>query len=253
MSGQRRNEARVLDGLLLLDKPTGITSNLAVQKVKRLFHAAKAGHTGSLDPLATGLLVVCFGRATKIANYLLSADKRYEVLLKLGVTTETGDTDGKVTARQDASFITDYAVSQGIKHLAGSIEQIPPMFSALKYRGTRLYKLARKGIEIERQPRKIQIYKLVLTKREGDLLHIYVHCSKGTYIRVLVEDLGRYLGCGAHVVNLRRTSIGPFVDPVQYTLPELEKRAQRSPSSLDEVLISPDDILAAEDRLREVV
>ena len=251
MSGQR-NKARMLDGLLLLDKPMGITSSLAVQKVKRLFHAAKAGHTGSLDPLATGLLVICFGRATKISNYLFDADKRYEVRLKLGVTTETGDADGKVTAKQDASFVTDYAVSQGMKRLVGSIEQVPPMFSALKHRGVRLYKLARQGVEIERQPRKIQIYKLVLIKREGDLLHIYVHCSKGTYIRVLVEDLGRYLGCGAHVVNLRRTSIGPFVDPDQYTLPELEKRAQKSLSSLDEVLILPDGILAGENRLREV-
>ncbi len=233
-----------MDGLLLLDKPAGITSNLALQKVKRLFHAAKAGHTGSLDPLATGLLVVCFGRATKMSGQLLAADKRYEVLLELGVNTETGDADGKVTVRRDASFVTDSAICENIKHLTGSIEQVPPMFSALKYQGTKLYKLARKGIEVERQPRKIQVYEFVLIKREENLLHMRVHCSKGTYVRTLVEDLGERLGCGAHVVNLRRTALGPFVDPKLYTLPELERRAQEMPSSLDEVLISMDSATA---------
>lgn len=237
---EQRNGTRALNGLLLLDKPSGITSSLAVQKVKRLFHAAKAGHTGSLDPLATGLLIVCFGRATKMSNYLLIADKRYEVLLKLGINTETGDADGKVTGRWDTSSVTDYAIRKSIKHLTGSIEQVPPMFSALKYRGTRLYKLARQGIEVERQPRKIHIYELALIKREENLLRVRVHCSKGTYVRALVEDLGQQLGCGAHVVNLRRTGLGPFVDPKLYTLPELEKRAQEMPSSLDEVLVSMD-------------
>lgn len=241
---KRQKDARALNGLLLLDKPVGITSNLAVQKAKRLFHAAKAGHTGSLDPLATGLLVVCFGRATKISNYLFTADKRYEMLLKLGATTETGDADGKVVAQQDTSSVTDHAIHQNIKHLTGSIEQVPPMFSALKHQGTRLYKLARQGIEVERQPRKIQIYEFFLVRREGELLHMRVHCSKGTYIRALAEDLGQRLGCGAHVVNLRRTSLGPFVNPLLHTFSELEKRAQEIPSSLDEVIVSTDSALA---------
>lgn len=242
---RRRRKGRELNGLLLLDKPAGITSNSALQKAKKLFNAAKAGHTGSLDPLATGLLVICFGRATKISDYLLTADKHYQVTLKLGVTTDSGDADGKITTQQDASSITDDAIDQNTQSLTGDIEQIPPMYSALKHQGTRLYELARQGKEVERQPRKVKIYQFELIKRGQDLLHMHVHCSKGTYIRTLVEDLGKQLGCGAHVVELRRTGLGPFVNPQLHTLLELEEHAQTGPAVLDEVLMPIDSALQA--------
>ncbi len=240
---RRRHKGRTLNGLLLLDKPPSITSNLALQKAKRIFNADKAGHTGSLDPLATGLLVICFGRATKISDFLLTSDKHYSVLLKLGVATDTGDADGYVTSEQDASWVADAQVHHAIKSLTGSMEQTPPMYSALKYQGTRLYQLARRGIEVERPSRVVKVHKLVLIKREADLLCLDVHCSKGTYIRTLVEDLGKCLGCGAHVVELRRTGVGPFVDPELYTLMKLEEIAVAGFSLLDRALLPIDDAL----------
>ncbi len=238
-----QRKGRVLNGLLLLDKPAGITSNLALRKVKKLFNAAKAGHTGSLDPLATGMLIICFGKATKISNYLLNADKQYEVTLQLGVTTDTGDADGNVLKTKDASLVTDEAIIQSKEQLTGVIDQIPPMFSAIKHHGTRLHKLARQGIEVERRSRTVHIYKFDLITRQGDCLAMHVHCSKGTYVRSLVEDLGKKLGCGAHVINLRRTSIGPFVDSKLPTLSELQHYAEQQPSLLDNLLISTDSAL----------
>ncbi len=233
---RKRQKGRAINGLLLLDKTAGITSNLALQKVKKIFSATKAGHTGSLDPLATGMLIVCFGKATKISNYLLNADKRYEVTLLLGVTTTTGDADGTVLEEKDTSMITEGALLQAIKKLTGTIEQIPPMYSAIKYQGKRLHQLARQGIEVERQPREIQIYKFELVARAANCLHMHVHCSKGTYIRSLVEDLGKILNCGAHVIELRRTSVGPFVNSKMHTIDEFEQFSQQ-PLLLDRCLI----------------
>ena len=239
----RRRKGRAVNGLLLLDKPTGITSNRALQKAKKLFDAAKAGHTGSLDPLATGMLIVCFGRATKISDYLLNADKQYEVTLLLGVTTDTGDTDGNVLETKDASSIKDETITLCKEKFTGTIQQTPPMYSAIKHQGTRLHKLARQGIEVERQSRTVHIHKFDLLSRQGDCLHMQVHCSKGTYVRSLVEDLGKCLGCGAHVVELRRTSVGDFVNSKMITLSELQNYAEQQPSLLDNLLLRTDKAL----------
>ncbi len=240
---RHRRKGRTLNGLLLLDKSPGMTSNRALQKAKGIFDAGKAGHTGSLDPLATGLLVVCFGQATKISDFLLTSDKHYRVLLKLGATTDTGDADGRITCEQDASAVTDAQVWQATRRLTGDIEQVPPMYSALKHQGTRLYRLARQGVEVARHPRVVTVHKLEVTQREDELLYADVHCSKGTYVRTLVEDLGKALGCGAHVVELRRTGLGPFVDPVMYTLKKLEESADTDFSSLDRLLLPVDAAL----------
>lgn len=239
----RRRKGRAVNGLLLFDKPAGITSNRALQKAKKLFDAAKAGHTGSLDPLATGMLIICFGRATKISDYLLNADKQYEVTLLLGVTTDTGDADGNVLETKDASSIKDEAINMCKENLTGAIQQTPPMYSAIKHQGTRLHKLARQGIEVERQSRTIHIHKFDLISRHGDCLHMHVHCSKGTYVRSLVEDLGKCLGCGAHVVELRRTSVGDFVNSKMITLSELQHYAEQQPSLLDNLLLPTDKAL----------
>ncbi|MCY4641243.1 MAG: tRNA pseudouridine(55) synthase TruB [Gammaproteobacteria bacterium] len=240
---RRKRKGRALNGLLLLDKPSGITSNLALQKVKKIFNADKAGHTGSLDPLATGLLVICFGRATKLSDFLLNSDKHYQVLLKLGVSTDTGDADGRVTGRQDALSVTDVQIHRALRHLTGDVEQTPPMYSALKYQGTRLYKLARKGIEVERPPRQVKVHKFELIKRDAEILQMDVHCSKGTYVRTLAEDLGEYLGCGAHVFGLRRTGLGPFVNRELHTLMKLDEVSATGFTSLDEMLLPVDDAL----------
>ena len=240
---RRRRKGRSLNGLLLLDKPSGITSNQALQKAKNIFNAEKAGHTGSLDPLATGLLVICFGRATKISTLLLDSDKHYRVTLKLGVTTETGDAEGQVKSRQNAVSVTDAEIHQAMTRLTGNIEQVPPMYSALKFRGMRLYQLARKGIEVERPSRSVKVYQFSLTEREENILHMKVSCSKGTYIRTLVEDLGQLLGCGAHVVQLRRIGLGPFVEQKFYKLSKLEEISATGLSLLDELLLPVDEAL----------
>lgn len=240
---RRRRKGRTLNGLLLLDKPPGMTSNLALQKARRIFNADKAGHTGSLDPLATGLLIACFGRATKISDFLLTSDKHYRVLLKLGATTDTGDADGRITSQQDASTVTEMQLQHAIGRLTGDIEQVPPMYSAVKHQGTRLYRLARQGVEVARPPRAVKVHRLEVIQREGDLVSVDVHCSKGTYVRTLAEDLGMDLGCGAHVVELRRTGLGPFVDPVMYTLQKLEESAGTDFSALDTMLLPIDAAL----------
>jgi tRNA pseudouridine55 synthase len=237
---RRIKKGRSLNGLLLFDKPAGESSNRALQKIKRLYNAAKAGHTGTLDPLATGLLVICFGHATKVSNYLLAADKQYEVVLKLGVSTDTGDADGSILEQRDASMVTKEQILQSAAQLTGSIEQIPPMYSALKHQGSRLYELARKGIEVEREPRNVHIYKFEFIGQRQDLLSMQVHCSKGTYVRTLVEDLGKLLGCGAHVVELRRISLGPFAEMIMHTIDDLVKRAEQGYPGLDEILLPSD-------------
>ena len=208
----RRNRGRNISGVLLLDKPEGITSNKALQEVKYLYKAAKAGHTGSLDPLATGLLPICFGEATKMSAFLLDADKRYRVRVRLGVTTTTADAEGEVVETQDPSAVTESRIQVVLQDFVGQQQQLPPMFSAIKHKGERLYKLARQGVEVEREPRTIHIYSLSLGELALPEFELDVHCSKGTYVRTLAEDIGKRLGCGAHVSGLRRTAVGPYDD-----------------------------------------
>lgn len=221
----RRRNGRAVDGILVLDKPMGISSNRALQRVKHLYNAAKAGHTGSLDPLATGVLPLCLGEATKFSQYLLDADKAYLSTFVLGVVTDTGDAEGRVLEVRDASAITESDVVTALKQFEGEIEQTPSMFSAIKQNGQPLYKLARQGLEVERKPRSIVIEELQLRAfRGGDKpeVDIYIECSKGTYVRSLAEDLGRALGCGAFVSALRRTRSGPFSIEDSVTMDTLE-------------------------------
>ena len=216
--GRRKNKGRNVSGVLLLDKPQGGSSNHVLQRVKRLFGAAKAGHTGSLDPLATGMLPVCFGEATKISAFLLDADKRYHLKCQLGVNTTTGDAEGEIVDTQDVSAISEKDVKKVLPGFLGEIEQVPPMYSAIKHNGERLYKLARQGIEVERKARQVTIYDIEYIALDweqlGDqqrlILELEVHCSKGTYVRKLAQDIGEVLGCGACISRIRRTKIGPF-------------------------------------------
>ena len=204
---KRRIPGRDIHGIFLLDKPAGITSNVALQKVKRLFNANKAGHTGSLDPIATGVLPICLGEATKVSGYLLESDKSYFVTLKLGQKTSTADIEGEVIETRPVPHISEQALRQVLDQLTGIIQQVPPMHSALKVNGQPLYKLAHQGLEIERQPRQVTIYQIELLRQSGDEIDLHVKCSKGTYIRTLAEDIGELLGCGAHVAVLRRTHV----------------------------------------------
>lgn len=213
---------RAVHGILLLDKPQGISSNTALQKVKRLFNARKAGHTGSLDPMATGMLPLCFGEATKVSQYLIDCDKRYRASMRLGVSTNTGDAEGEVIGETPVKGVDKARIEAVMAALTGDIEQVPPMFSALKHQGKRLYKLAAKGIEVERQPRSVTIYQLDLSDYHDDIIEFDVHCSKGTYIRTLAEDIGRQLGCGAHLIALRRYAVGNYLDHAPIMMPELE-------------------------------
>ena len=212
-----------MNGILVVDKPAGISSNDVVQQAKRLFGAQKVGHTGSLDPLATGVLPLCFGEATKFSQYLLDADKKYWAQVRLGITTETADADGEVIAQADTSGITESQVTAALETFVGEIEQIPSMYSALKHQGQPLYKLARQGIEVERAPRRISIYSAELLQFSEASIELRVHCSKGTYIRSLAEDLGAALGCGGHVSALRRLAAGPYEEARATTLDELRE------------------------------
>lgn len=198
---------RAIDGLLLLDKPRGITSNRALQIAKRLLEARKAGHTGSLDPLATGLLPLLFGEATKLSQFLLDADKRYWTVVRLGVVTTTHDADGEVVETRPVA-ISRPALEQALTAFQGEIEQIPPMYSALKQGGQPLYELARAGIEVERAPRGVTVHAIHLLSFESDRVELDITCSKGTYVRTIAHDLGTALGCGAHVAELRRLAVG---------------------------------------------
>lgn len=209
----RRRKGRPISGILLLNKPTGITSNGALQRSKRFYFASKAGHTGSLDPLATGVLPVCFGEATKFSQYLLDADKGYYAEVRLGVKTNSGDSDGEVIATSDPSAVTESSLLAAMDAFKGDILQVPSMFSALKKDGQPLYKLARAGIEVERKARPVTIQKIELvdfTAGEEACFSMNVLCTKGTYIRSLAEDIGEKLGCGAHITLLHRTKVGPF-------------------------------------------
>jgi len=222
MSRPRRHRGDPIDGILLLDKHPGITSNQALQQAKRLLAARKAGHTGSLDPIATGLLPLCFGEATKISPFLLGGDKRYLVTVRLGVATATGDAEGEITAREVVPSLSRETVEAVLSRFRGEIEQIPPMFSALKQGGQRLYDLARQGIEVERPPRRVTIHQLELLDFGGDFLKLEVFCSKGTFIRTLAEDVAKSLGTLGHVEDLRRTQVGVFDIEDAVTLERLE-------------------------------
>ena len=239
MGRRRRKPGRAVNGILLLDKPQGLSSNKALQQVKNLYKAAKAGHTGSLDPLATGVLPLCFGEATKVSAFLLDADKRYQVRIKLGETTTTADAEGDVLQSRSFDAVTQSQIDQALESFTGPQQQLPPMFSAVKHQGERLYKLARQGMEVERKPRDITIYELNQLAFDLPYLDLDVSCSKGTYVRTLAEDIGEFLGCGAHVAQLRRTAVGGFTGE-SLPLEQLEAVAEQGLSALDELLLPMD-------------
>lgn len=239
----RRHKGRNISGIVLLDKPYGITSNTALQKVKRLFNAAKAGHTGSLDPMATGLLPLCLGEATKVSGYLLDADKSYTGTIKLGIRTSSADAEGEVIETRLVENITEKKILTVLNQFLGEIEQIPPMHSALKVNGQPLYKLAHQGKEIERKSRQITIFSLALLRFADNEIDIAVDCSKGTYIRTLAEDIGQALGCGAHLSALRRTATGPFQLEDAITLEALEALLDKGFEELDQILVPAEDAL----------
>ncbi|MEX0334010.1 tRNA pseudouridine(55) synthase TruB [Vibrio tubiashii] len=242
----RRRKGRPINGVVLLDKPTGISSNDALQKVKRIYFAEKAGHTGALDPLATGMLPICLGEATKFSQFLLESDKRYRVIAKLGERTDTSDSDGEVVEIRPVDVSLD-KLEACIDKFRGESDQVPSMFSALKYQGKPLYEYARKGIEVPRESRKITVYEIVLHRFEGDEVEMEVHCSKGTYIRTIVDDLGEMLGCGAHVTMLRRTGVAKYPYEKMVTLEQLNElleqahRDEVAPKELLDPLLLPMD------------
>lgn len=244
----RKRHGRNISGILVLDKPQGESSNRSLQKVKRLFQAAKAGHTGSLDPLATGVLPLCFGEATKISQFLLDSDKAYRTKIKLGVKTATGDSEGEVIAEKDCSNISLKDIEKALDNFRGEIQQIPSMYSALKHQGVPLYKLARAGKTVERKVRTVSIYELNLISYEGANLELDIRCSKGTYVRTIADDLGEHLGVGAHVTALRRIQAGPFSLDQAMTYEGLEKNLEQSKgeddfSAIDEFLIPADQAI----------
>ncbi|AXQ29206.1 tRNA pseudouridine(55) synthase TruB [Solimonas sp. K1W22B-7] len=240
---------RPVHGILLFDKPLGLSSNDALQRVKRLFRAEKAGHTGSLDPLASGMLPICFGQSTKLCGYLLDSDKRYTARLRLGEKTVTGDAEGEVIARSDASLLTREALEAVLPAFTGPIIQVPPMYSAIKVQGQRLYELAREGVEIERQPRQLTIHALRLTAFGGGECELEVHCSKGTYIRTLAEDIAAAAGHCAHLAGLRRSAVDPFEGEL-LDWAALEALAVQGEAALDACLIDPAQALRDWPQLR---
>ena len=240
MNKPRRAPRRRVDGVLLLDKPLGLSSNAALQKARWLFNAEKAGHTGTLDPLATGLLPLCFGEATKFSSTLLDADKTYLATVKLGIVTDTCDAEGKVLATHPVTT-TEADVLALLTRFTGEIEQVPPMYSALKREGKPLYELARQGIEVERAARKVTIHALEISNWQGDRFDLCVACSKGTYVRTLAADIGTALGCGAHLSALRRTRVGMLDIAQALTLGAIEAL---SAAARDRLLQPPDALLA---------
>ncbi|WP_153915176.1 tRNA pseudouridine(55) synthase TruB [Shewanella sp. TC10] len=246
----RRRKGRFINGIVLLDKGTGISSNHALQRVKRLYNANKAGHTGALDPLATGMLPVCLGEATKFSQHLLDADKRYLVTAKLGERTDTSDSDGEVVQIRPVKF-EQKLLEDSLEHFRGDTMQVPSMFSALKHQGQPLYKYAREGIEVPREARPITVFELLFVSLEGDDLTLDIHCSKGTYIRTIIDDLGEMLGCGAHVTMLRRTQVAEYPYTKMVTLEQLtelaegtDKEDESSFAVLDELLLPMDTAVA---------
>ncbi len=239
---QFRRIKRAIDGVLLLDKPLGYSSNQALQQVKRLYQAAKAGHTGSLDPLATGLLPICLGEATKFSHFLLDADKSYRALVQLGSTTTTGDVEGEVLSRSDVN-VTAEQLRAALQKFIGDIEQVPPMYSALKHQGKALYEYARDGVDVARSARQVKIFSIDLISfdMQSQRFEMDVVCSKGTYIRTLAEDIGHALGCGAHLAGLRRLSTAHFRLEHAYTLEQLEELTMEQ---RDDILLGADAAVA---------
>jgi len=226
----RRGKGRSINGIVLLDKPTDISSNHALQRVKRIFFANKAGHTGALDPLATGMLPVCLGEATKFSQFLLDSDKRYTVTATLGIRTTTSDSQGDVVEQREVS-VTQQQLDAAVDTFRGDIMQVPSMFSALKHKGQPLYKYAREGITIEREARPISVYEINQLRFEGNEVDLDIHVSKGTYIRTIVDDLGELLGCGAHVSMLRRTQVADYPYERMVTIDQLEALIEQSKES----------------------
>ncbi len=238
----RRRKGLLVDGVLLLDKPFGLSSNHALQQIRRLYQAQKAGHTGTLDPMATGLLPICFGEATKFSSYLLEADKTYRAQLKLGETTTTGDAEGELIERRAVPVLSDAVIEEALAGFRGEITQLPPMYSALKHQGRPLYELARQGKTVERAPRRVSVYDIRLLERQSEEFTLEVNCSKGTYIRTLAEDIGRALGCGAHLTALRRIKTGPFTAKGMKSIEALEALADQQAR---EARLLPVDVLVA--------
>jgi len=218
----KRRKGRAINGVLLLDKPYEMSSNHALQKVKRLYFAQKAGHTGALDPLATGMLPICLGEGTKFSQFLLDTDKTYQVTAKLGIRTTTSDIDGEIVAEKPVNVSAEQ-LATALDAFRGTTQQVPSMYSALKYQGQPLYKYAREGIEVPRESREITVFNLELLRFEGDEVDLDIHVSKGTYIRTIVDDLGELLGCGAHVANLRRSAVGDYPIEKMVTMEQLEE------------------------------
>ncbi|MDH2926784.1 tRNA pseudouridine(55) synthase TruB [Lonepinella koalarum] len=239
-----RKKGRDIHGVFLLDKPQGMSSNDILQKVKRLYQANKAGHTGALDPLATGMLPICLGEATKFSQFLLDADKRYLVTAKLGERTDTSDAEGQIVQTREVRSKTSEILT-ALEHFRGDIMQVPTMFSALKYQGKPLYEYARQGITVEREARPIRIFELNFIDYKAPFLTLEVHCSKGTYIRTLVDDLGEYLGCGAHVTMLRRTRVADYPTEKMLTWQQLQDLSeQQDLALLDSYLLPLDSAVA---------
>jgi len=240
---KRNQQVRDINGVVLLDKASGSSSNHVLQQVKRLFGANKAGHTGSLDPLASGLLPICLGQATKVAQFLLDGDKRYFVRAKFGQVSSTGDSEGKIVNFGSTQGIDESSIRTILLKFIGDINQVPPMYSALKRKGIPLYKLARKGIEIERSSRPLTIHEINFLNLDDAVVSLEVSCSKGTYIRTLVEDIGKSLGCGGHVVELRRTGFAHLDLSGSKTYEQLSKLKEQNLESLDSVILSADEML----------
>ncbi len=234
-----KNPKRNITGLLLLDKPAGATSNGVLQRVRHLYGAKKAGHTGSLDPSATGMLPICFGEATKLCGYLLDSSKTYQVDAVLGVTTDTEDADGTVTAARPVPPLERLALEEIVGRFHGNQMQRPPVYSALKRNGVRVHKLARKGIEVELEPRPITVHDISLTEFSGSHFSLVMKVSKGTYVRSIVRDIGEAVGCGAHVLGLRRTAVAPFEEQALVTIDALQDA-----SNLDDYLLQADVAVA---------
>jgi tRNA pseudouridine55 synthase len=241
MGQRRKSRGRDVNGVLLLDKPVVCTSNGALQRVKRLFDARKAGHTGSLDPLASGMLPICFGQATKISAFLLDADKHYVVRARLGVKTDTADADGEVVETRPVPPLDDAALREALEPFLGEIEQVPPMYSAVKHQGRRLYELARQGVEVERAGRTVHIRALSLLRRDDAEIELEVRCSKGTYVRTLVEDIAASVGTVGHVIALRRVSVGPYEAGGVHTLDQLETAMEAAGAPALDALLLPMD------------
>jgi tRNA pseudouridine55 synthase len=243
---RRRARGRNINGIVLLDKPVGLSSNAALQEAKRLFFARKAGHTGSLDPLASGLLPLCFGEATKLSAFLLDADKVYEGTCQLGVRTTTADAEGEIIDERPVPELSDAQIEAVLEKFTGQQQQVPPMHSAVKVKGQPLYKLAHQGLEVEREPRTVQVYSLKLVSYEpaGGRFDFVMHCSKGTYVRTLAEDIGEALGCGAHLSRLCRTAVGPLELDKAVSLDRLrEVREAEGAEALGQFLLPMDQAL----------